>query len=324
MVETCRPDRPGGSFGLWPAFWQHDTTSESSAQDWIDSTLRFYETTGTALVKLTGPAHYQVADRGVEGSWQGAALGERTFTRRAVHELHDWTRVPDGFTDAEEFVVGVAAHLRRLLPVDTPLLVTVFLPATQAMMLAEPSLFIAHARTDPALLRAALDQLARQTITLMARFAEARVDGIFLVSKHHDPTQIDEAHYHTLIAESDQAVIAAARCFSANILHLHGQPVHLSGLPTDDHWMLHAGCGPGHRSLAELRTGTTLPLLIGLDHAAWERGAITAQLRENLRETRQRSALVGAPCAVPLRYARSDIAAWSRHVQEAHAELSAR
>lgn len=84
MFDACLPGRTSGSHHVWPAFWQHDPASEGSKQAWIDSTLRFHEITRSSLVKLTGPAHYQVADRGVEGSWQGAPLGERTFTRRAI------------------------------------------------------------------------------------------------------------------------------------------------------------------------------------------------------------------------------------------------
>ena len=316
LFQACLPGASQKPAVLWPAFWQHDPASECSPQAWIDSTLRFQEETGTALVKLTGPAHYQVVDRGVEGSWQGAPLGERTFTRRAVHELGDWEKIPADFTAAEQMVVQVAAEVRRRLPVEVPLLATVFSPATQALMLAEPACFAAQVKSAPEVIRAALARIAGQTAGLIARFAEAGVNGIFLVSKHHSPSLIAEPDYVTVIHQSDRLAMEACRVFAANILHLHGEPVHALGWPEQDDWMLHIEPGSRNPARPHIRAKTSRPVLLALDYPAWERGDVATPIRSGLAELGQHAAIVGSPCAVPLRYARSEIAAWVRRIRE--------
>lgn len=307
---------------LWPAFWQHDPASEHDPRAWIDSTLRFQEETGTALVKLTGPAHYQVADRGVEGSWQGAPLGERTFTRRAVHEHGDWGRLPTGLTSSEESVVRVAAAVRSRLAADVPLLATVFAPATQALMLAESTCFVAHAGSEPEVIRDALGQLAEQTAGLIRLFAQAGVDGIFLVSKHHDPNLVSDSLYARVIEESDRRVMRACDGFAANILHLHGPSVHGSGWPEQGRWVLHVEPPATALPWRWLRSRSTLPVLIALDYPAWESGRVAEPIRSGLAELDQRAAIVGSPCAVPLRYTRREIAGWVRQVRGQHVQCS--
>lgn len=315
--ETCLPGLPQGDVSPWPAFWQHDPSCEHDEQAWIDSTLRFYEETGTALVKLTGPAHYQVADRGVEGSWTGAPLGERTFTRRAIAAVADWQKIPAGLTSSEASVVRVAAALRRQLPAEVPLLVTVFAPATQALMLADPAQFMAHARIAPEAIRAALRQLAQQTATLIDCFAQAGVNGIFLVSKHH--ALMDRTRYLAIAEESDQLVAAACREFPANLLHLHGELLHLEGLPGAGPWMIHIEPDPRNPGMSQIRTLTGHPVILALDYPIWESGDVAGPIQQGLAALGQRSALVGAPCAVPLRYRRSEIATWVRNARSCHA-----
>ena len=322
MVEACRPQHECASPRLWPAFWQHDPTSEGSRQAWIDSTLRFYETTNTSLIKLTGPAHYQVADRGVAGSWQGAPLGERTFTQRAVHDLHDWRRIQPGITRAEELVVEVTSDIRCALPPDVPLLVTVFTPATQAMMLAEPARFAAHVQSSPEIIRDALHQLAGQTAGLIRLFREAGANGIFLVSKHHDTRRIPQTDYLSVIAESDRATMEACQCFPANIFHLHGEPIHVDGWPVQGDWIIHVEAGALNPTFSRIRANTPHAVLLPLPYAVWDSEVITPHIRAGLEALGQHSAIIGSPCAVPLRYTRYEIAAWIARAKESHAALA--
>ncbi len=279
------------------------------------------EVTRTRLIKLTGPAHYQVADHGVEGSWQGAPLGERTFTRRAVTTPADWASFRTGITRTEEEVVTAAASMRRALPAGVPLLVTVFAPATQAMMLAEPATFAAHVQSSPGIVRDALDRITRQTADLIRRFAHAGANGIFLVSKHHDPSLINETDYQCVMAPSDRMTIEACRCFPANIFHLHGSAAHGSGWPLAGHWIIHVEPDSSNPAWTNIRAQTRHPVLVTIPYEAWEQGAITPRVRAALDQLGQRSAIIGAPCAVPLRYAPHDIARWVNKVEECHAAL---
>ena len=324
IYDQCLPQPTVGPVKLWPAFWQHDPASEASKQKWIDSTLRFYETTGTTLIKLTGPAHYQVADRGVEGSWQGAPLGERTFTRRPVHSIDDWKRLPLGITSSEEQVVRVAAILRGKLPPTVPLLVTVFAPATQAMMLSEPSRLFTQMQEHPEAMHAALERLALQTIGLIHLFSAAHVDGIFFVSKHHDTTLINDELYRSVVAASDKSVMEACKLFPANIIHLHGLPVHLSGLPTDGRWIVHIEDETGNPSRSQIRKACRLPVFFTINHDLLNSGDMAKTIDTGLHDIAQRGALVGVPCAVPLRYSLEQIAAWSHHIRKYNGKLSTR
>ncbi len=316
------PYQTSGPPRLWPAFWQHDPTTERSAQAWIDSVRRFHDITRTSLIKLTGPAHYQVADRGVEGSWQGAPLGERTFTRRAVHRPADWANIPHGITRAEATVVEVASTLRQRLPPEVPLLVTVFTPATQALMLAEPATLVSHLSTSPDLVRAALEQLATHTGELIRLFAEAGVDGIFLVSKHHDPALIPIPIYNDVIAPSDRMTTTACRLFPANTLHMHGESAHESGWPQEGRWIIHPECVTSGSVRMSTRRHTHHPVLVALPYSAWEKGDLTPHLRVALDQLHQRGGLIGAPCAVPLHYSKRDIANWVNTVKECHDRLA--
>ena len=249
-------------------------------------------------------------------------MGERTFTRRAVHELGDWGRLPTGLTSSEESVVRVAAAVRGRLPADVPLLATVFAPATQALMLAEPTCFVAHARSEPDLIRAALGRLAEQTASLIHLFAQAGVDGIFLVSKHHDPNLVTEPLYARVIEEGDRHVMRACAGFAANILHLHGTSVHGAGWPEQGPWMLHIEPAAHALPWRGIRSRSALPVLLALDYPVWESGAVTEPIQSGLAELGQRAAIIGSPCAVPLRYTRREIAAWVHRVREQHAQFS--
>jgi len=305
------------------AFWKHHPGADECTEDLVAATLAFQQATQCDLVKLMPAGHYQVAGRGVHGVWQGDALGRRSFLSRAVQQPADWARLSAALTTQERAMVEAARRVRRALDPQRPLLATVFAPLTQAMMLAGSECLQTHLRHAGEAVQAGLATLTAATQTLIAAYAEAGVDGIYLAAQHMSDALVPLPLYRSWARDSDLQTLAACADFAGNVLHVHGSGVHFEALPSNGHWTIHYELEPGNATPETYRRHTRLAAAIGLPFAIWDdAAAVDAAIAAALRRFGQRTALLTGPCVVPLAVPTARIATWIRHARHAAARSS--
>lgn len=314
-----QPSIPGPA-----AFWKHYPIADQSAQTLVAATLAFQSVTRSAIVKLTPAGNYQIADRGGLAYWDGDPLGRRSFRTRAVNTPADWFRIAQHtqLTPIEQAMVAAAAAVRAAIGPTTPLLATVFSPLSQALMLAGPERLAADLAAQHPALIAALDSLQHTTEQLIAHYAQAGVDGLYLAMQHLTEHNLPQLLYRQTGLRIDDAIMQACSRFSLNILHLHGTPIHLdcltaTALHPGSSWMIHYELQPDNPSPERFRAQCACPVVLGLPFALWDQPERLAQAATAMRSRfAQAQALLTGPCVVPLAVTDTQIAQW---VETAHA-----
>jgi uroporphyrinogen decarboxylase len=195
-----------------------------------------------------------------------------------IREAADWARVKR----LDPTAGALGRELRHLgllveaLGPAVPVLATVFSPVTIAKKLAGGDGFATHAAQHPALVQAALAEMAATT----AAFAEAAIAlgcaGVFFAVQ--DATSATgEATYRADYLAHDLAALAGARRGWCNAVHMHGDDILfalLADLPVP---VLNWHIGETAPSIAEYRAGGgRKPILGGLRRMPITRGDMAA------------------------------------------------
>lgn len=311
---------------LATAFWQHDitdhaietssltqrnTTEKDAISSLVASTLRFAQLTHSDLVKLTVPGHYQVADHGVHATWEGDPSGQYKVHSRPIQAARDWQSLSSELTPTEQRVITAAAQLRSVLPKQIPLFATVFLPATQCQLLCDENILRTHLTSAHQQVERGLAQLTQQTKQLIDALSASRVDGIYLVSKHHNQHYTPET-YQRYWANSDQTIFEHCERFTLNILHLHGDALRFQGLPETGRWWVHYAMTDANPPAATFRQQCHWPAVIGLPASHWDAPPLLqSTVSALLQDLQQNWALLTCPCVVPLAIPATRIARWA-------------
>ncbi|MES2353268.1 MAG: uroporphyrinogen decarboxylase family protein [Pseudomonadota bacterium] len=309
--------------GARPAvgFWQHHPVADQKAQSLADAALTFYDEVGGDLLKITPAGTYQATSLGLRDAWHGDSLGRRTIVSRPINTPDDWLLL-DEYAEGpiEKAVIEATALVRERLSPGVALFATVISPVTQALQLAGPELLASHASSAPQALQHGLEILVRRTYALLERYRAAGADGIYLALQHCVPTLQTPENYAAHGRWADEAVMAACIRFRGRILHLHGNPLHLTlpRPPTD--WAVHFELGAANPEPAAFSERCARPLIAGLTTAelASERTAeaIRNRARAIFDNFGQPSGLVTAGCVLPLDFPLKRARAWVEAIQE--------
>lgn len=211
-------DRP--PVALW-CYWPGD---DQRIADFAWSTLLFQKTFDWDFVKVSPYSAYCVADYGVATAWQGAACGDRTITRHRVQRSLDWTelRVLDPLRgELGKHIEAVKLIAKGLQETQTPFVVTLYSPLTQAAMLAGDSLLLGYLRTRPDRLQTALNTLTENTLRLIDALRQTGVSGVFYVMRHASFTLMAEEEYQAIGMPYDLKILGTLPAqYWLNVAHL--------------------------------------------------------------------------------------------------------
>jgi len=212
------------------ALWRHFPVDDQDPKLLAEATLNFQRTYDFDLVKVTPASSFCIKDWGVEDQWMGDTEGTRRYTRRLIHEPHDWETLPVLDPTAPHLAGQIAClrFIRAELSPDTPLLQTIFSPLAQAKNLAGGETLIAHLRLYPEAVMKGFAAIAETTRRFVEACLDTGIDGVFYAIQHAQASLLTLEEYKTLGLPHDQRALEPSQGLWCNLLHLHGHAVYFS------------------------------------------------------------------------------------------------
>ncbi|WP_203072835.1 uroporphyrinogen decarboxylase family protein [Falsiroseomonas ponticola] len=266
---------PRPAFSFWTHFPGIDLDPDAIARE----TVAFTRATGADFVKSMPNGLYVVEDWGVRADYSEiAAGGVAKVTASPIQAPEDWTRVKR--LDPTAGVLGrELRHLGLLVEAlgpAVPVLATVFSPVTIAKKLIGGNGFATHLRDHPALVQAAMAEMAETTAAFSRAAIALGCAGVFFAVQDATSAVGDAAYRRDFLAH-DLAALEGAKAGWFNAVHMHGDDILfdlLSDLPVP---VLNWHIGETAPSIAQYRAaGGRKPILGGLRRTPITQGDMNA------------------------------------------------
>lgn len=234
------------------------------------------------------------------------------FPRKSIRDLDGWRQIEPLDLARSPFVqqrLRTIEYLRDALGDDTPIVMTVFSPLTEALYFAaDHDLFLRHLREDPATVHGALDTIAQNLGDAMQLYLDTGADGVFFSIQgaldESQPGGLGEARYREFGKPYDLKALHRAEDGWLNILHVHGDGNLLMDTvldyPVD---VLNWSDRLTGLSLREVRAKTTKCLMGGWhEFGALSNGpaeAILAEAEDAIAQTGGHKFILANGCSVP-------------------------
>ena len=303
-MEACiagqKMDRPPVT--LWRHFPVDDQTPEGLAA----ATLHWQKTYDWDLVKVTPASSFALKDWGVQDEWRGSSEGTRSYTRRVVSSLEDWSKLTVLDADSPYLAAQLKclSILRSELGHDTPLLQTVFSPLSQAKNLVGGENLLAHMRMRPELVGRGLEIIAESTRRFIrAARALGLVDGIFYAVQHAQTSLLSKDEFVEFGRSYDLLTLESARPLWLNILHLHGESVYFNSVADYPVQVINWHDRDTPPTLGEALPRTRAALCGGLRRETMVLGTaqdVQAEALDAIQQTGGKRLLLGTGCVVPV------------------------
>jgi uroporphyrinogen decarboxylase len=198
------------------------------------------------------------------------------------------------------------SEIRRRLPPDVPLIMTVFSPLDVAEKLIDrdAALLKAHIEEDPESLEVGLAAIADTFARFVRQLVEDGVDGIFFSTKWANNVKLTAEQYSRLVRPFDLVVLDQARPLWCNMLHLCEDQIQLAAMSDYPvhvfHWDNHAGHNP---ALGEGSTRLGRAVGGGVDARTLAVGTpdeVFRKARSAIEETSGCGFLLGPGCSVQI------------------------
>jgi uroporphyrinogen decarboxylase len=286
------------------ALWRHFPEEDQTAQDLAAVTLRWQREFPGDFVKFMPPGDYPTIDWGLRSVSAGAPGGTRQPIFHPVTQAIDWERLPgldvrEGFNGEVLAAVGLT---RRDLPVDVPLLQTIFSPLTVAAKLSNGAVST-HLRESPAAVHAGLRRITEVTRAFAQATLAAGADGFFFATQLAERSLLAEEEYREFGVPYDLQVLAGLPIEMPLLLHFHGRTpmLELAGRYPPGALSWHdRRFGP---ALGDVKEAQNRPVSGGIDEeriATATPAEVAAQAAEAARLGRQGGVIVTPGCVIPV------------------------
>ncbi len=208
------------------ALWRHWPGDDQRAADLARSCVDFQNAFDWDFVKVTPASNYSVTDYGVQDQWEGNLEGTRTITRHVVNRSLDWTDLRS--LDPTRGVLGRHLECLRLIPQnlndpETPILMTIFSPLSQAKHIAGQPLLLRHIRTNADRVHTALNTLTESTLRYINELRHSPIAGIFYAIQHASYDVMSQAEYEAFGWPYDRKILETLPSnWWFNMVHFHG------------------------------------------------------------------------------------------------------
>ncbi|MGI8551376.1 MAG: uroporphyrinogen decarboxylase family protein [Dehalococcoidia bacterium] len=155
------------------------------------------------------------------------------FPANSIREPDDWDLVAPLDPDAGNLgrMVETAALVRELAEPETPIVVTVYSPITEARRFAGgPEQLRRHLQESPAAVHQALGIIAENLAGYCAELLAAGADGIYYAVQGIAGGWLDEMQFREFARPYDLRVLSACSAGWLNVVHLHGDRDLMAGL----------------------------------------------------------------------------------------------
>jgi uroporphyrinogen decarboxylase len=207
------------------AVWHHFPDADFKLEAFVDASLRFHRQHDLDLLKINPRSSFPVRDYGAQDAFDGDLLGRCHYVNEVVQSPQDWRKLRP--LDPTAGWLGQTGEcIRRIIAgvdPDTPVIATVFSPATQAKNLAGAARLAAHWREHPDDLRAGFEVLTESTLRFLQGLRGLRIDGLFYAIQECGLPDLSPS-YARMCGDLDRAILTA-ESYWLNVLHLHGKIV---------------------------------------------------------------------------------------------------
>lgn len=287
------------------ALWRHFPMDDQAPGLLATSTLQFQDIYDFDLVKVTPASSFCLRDWGVEDFWRGNPEGTRDYTRRSVQSPRDWETLPALDPSAPHLAAQLECLrlIRSRVPVETPLIQTIFNPLAQAKNLAGGDRLLVHLRRHPEAVLKGLQTIALTTRRFIEAAFDIGIDGLFYAIQHAQAHLLTWDEYRTFGLAFDQQTLKPAERGWCNMLHLHGREVYFEAA---DHLPVHIVNWHDREttpSLSEARQIFCGGLCGGLrqDTLVFGTGEeVQAEAAQACQETGSQGLLLSTGCVVPV------------------------
>ncbi len=206
------------------SFWRHFPNEDQDPGQLIEAMLAFQERYRLDLVKLMPSGMYSVVDYGAITSPPDPSSGARGLASGPINQMSDFGALAPAIPDRGSLhaQLGVASTVRKAVPVDVPVLDTVFSPLTMAAKVSGRSAreLVDASRAE---LHRGLERMAADCIAFAQADLANGIDGIFYAIQWAGQGILSAAEQEEFGVRYDLEVLNTLRSQSQiTMLHLHG------------------------------------------------------------------------------------------------------
>ncbi len=288
------------------ALWRHFPVDDQSPQNLASATLQWQNTYDWDLVKVTPASSFALKDWGVDDQWEGNGEGTRSYTKRAVFSIDDWSKLTVLDADSPHLAaqLNCLSIIRSELGTEVPILQTVFSPLSQAKNLAGGETLLAHMRMRPELVGRGLEIIAESTRRFIrAARAHGLVDGIFYAVQHAQTSLLSKDEFIEFGRAYDLLTLESARPLWLNMLHIHGENIYFNSLADYPVQIINWHDRDTPPSLSEALSRTRALLCGGLRRETIVYGSaadVQTEIINATQQTQGQRLVLGTGCVVPV------------------------
>ncbi|MEE8576431.1 MAG: uroporphyrinogen decarboxylase family protein [candidate division Zixibacteria bacterium] len=300
-----KPDRFAASF--WRHFFHKEHYAEGTAEAMLDFQKRF----DWDFMKINPRADYHIEDWGFKQQYSHEEFKKHIKTDFPVESLDDWRNIeplPLSSPALDEHLKAVSL-IRKSLPRDFPILMTVFTPlAVAGRMVKDNDMLAGHIHKHPDKVLPAIEAITQTFEQFVVELRNAGADGIFYATTQWASSNLitwDE--YLKFGVPFDLRVISQAGDDALNVFHVCSSNNYLKQLLELDYPCHMYNWDSNDPTNHPIDKGFELisdkPILGGVDHEGWLLHSSADEIRYKIDEIKDSfdpaRLIIGPGCAIP-------------------------
>lgn len=220
-IEGQPPDR------VPVALWRHWPGDDQDGPALAAAHVRWQLDWDWDFVKVGPASSYSVADWGVQDRWIGHIEGTRETVHWPIQHPVDW----DGLQPLDPGQGMLARQIQALhllgqaLGEETPFIMTIFSPLSQARHLAGQERMLAHLRANPLQFKRALAIITESTVRFVEAAKATGISGIYYAVQHARYSLMSKEEFLTYGRDYDLQILQAAGDLWLNVVHFHSTDI---------------------------------------------------------------------------------------------------
>ena len=234
--------------------WGHFYIQETNPETFAEAMLGFFNTFDWDFMKVHSRASYHVEGWGYAYEPSKDPKVGHTCTSQPIKNSCDWKKIRPLDLSEPPFREQIKALrlIKKRLPADVPVIMTVFSPLDIAEKLVDRNqeLLRSHINNDPESLEVALDAFSDTFERFVRALVLEGVDGLYFSTKWANEGRLAAGQYERLGKPYDLRVLKAAQPLWCNFLHVCEDRIRLpvvADYPVSVfHWDRDAGNNPDY------------------------------------------------------------------------------
>lgn len=209
------------------AFWRHFPVDDQDPFLLARSTVDFQKTFDFDFVKVSPASSFCLRDWGMDDVWKGNPEGTRDYLSPIIKEPKDWKDLKvlnphQGYLSKQLECLKI---VKKELPVDTPIIQTIFSPISQAKNLVGKNNILNHIRSYPQEITTGLEIITQSTTNFIEECIRLKIDGIFFAEQFATYDLLTSEEFLNFGKYFDEKLFPVIEKFWLNVIHIHGKNI---------------------------------------------------------------------------------------------------